>query len=557
MKVCFGVCAIVLACIVVSTHGSPCEECQHNCVFLENGQYMCACPKGKKLMEDGKSCTEDHEPKKGCTFSCQTQCNGTQLEVAVGENKVEISVGDIPHGASLSKNCNEVKPKYGGEIKIQCFQGEMVADTSECQPKCIVGDWEQVGACSVTCGAEGEAVYRRKILQRPGRGQRDCSDLYEMEEKRPCWTPKCPIDCEVGDWEDSSPCSSTCGNGVKTQTRDILTNPAFGGNGCPPLSRQVPCCAEAEGCPAPKLCQTGEWETYGKCNATCGPGKQKLVRTVEPANCGVSEKYVDCDGTDCRVDCQESEWEADGPCSVTCGTGVQKMKRHILRQANGGRQCGDLETEKDCTMRECPVLQCSKVHAKSECHGEGSKGVGLLGVKVNGENQECRKLSSEDSQDNIALMIRNCSQQCSYLRDCEAFNWHPKKRMCCFLRSVKTVKDNANAMCYQDACPNGNCNIEGGGGNSPNVDQGLADNFKDNHADAEDGSPVIIIIMTIIAVISFPFICGGGMSDSERCCGWSSNESEYPEPDDVGGPEELEPREHVAPDLGGLTPGPN
>ena len=91
----------------------------------------------------------------------------------------------------------------------------MVADTSECQPKCIVGDWEQVGACSVTCGAEGyvekmllvfglceylyfsEAVYRRKILQRPGRGQKDCSDLYEMEEKRPCWTPKCPIDCEV------------------------------------------------------------------------------------------------------------------------------------------------------------------------------------------------------------------------------------------------------------------------------------------------------------------------------------------------------------------------
>lgn len=49
----------------------------------------------------------------------------------------------------------------------------------------------------------------------------------------------------------------------------------------------------------------------------------------------------------------------------------------------------------------------------------------------------CRALDSKEGD--IAIMIRNCSQQCSALVDCKAFNWHPKEKKCCFLSSVQNV----------------------------------------------------------------------------------------------------------------------
>lgn len=76
----------------------------------------------------------------------------------------------------------------------------------------------------------------------------------------------CPIDCQVGPFNSSSPCSVTCGTGSITLYRSVTRPADYGGAPCPPLTAQTPCTLP----PCPVDCQVGPWQEVVPCNKLCG-----------------------------------------------------------------------------------------------------------------------------------------------------------------------------------------------------------------------------------------------------------------------------------------------
>merc|ERR1719420_328707 len=70
-------------------------------------------------------------------------------------------------------------------------------------------------------------------------------------------------DCEVSDWV-SAACSTTCGGGERIKTREIVVK-ANGGSDCPPLEERESCNNQ----PCPVNCQVGEWQEWTGCSAEC------------------------------------------------------------------------------------------------------------------------------------------------------------------------------------------------------------------------------------------------------------------------------------------------
>jgi hypothetical protein len=52
-----------------------------------------------------------------------------------------------------------------------------------------------------------------------------------LEKWVQCLLPECPVDCELGEWQQGE-CSESCGNGTRILYREVLTHPAYGGKPC-------------------------------------------------------------------------------------------------------------------------------------------------------------------------------------------------------------------------------------------------------------------------------------------------------------------------------------
>jgi hypothetical protein len=57
------------------------------------------------------------------------------------------------------------------------------------------------------------------------------------------------VNCQVSNWASWSGCSNTCGGGIQTRSRSIITQPANGGAACPALTESQACNTQA--CSAP------------------------------------------------------------------------------------------------------------------------------------------------------------------------------------------------------------------------------------------------------------------------------------------------------------------
>ena len=150
------------------------------------------------------------------------------------------------------------------------------------------------------------------------------------------------VDCQWSPWTKQGNCSRSCGNGTQVFTRLKLVESKNGGHNCVGRITKHEHCNIQE-CPVVVDCQWSEWQ-YSPCSKTCGSGVKVISRTekVKALNggrpCfGDGTKTELCNIQDCPIDCQWSEWHY-GPCSKTCGRGGKVISRtEKVKAQNGGK----------------------------------------------------------------------------------------------------------------------------------------------------------------------------------------------------------------------------
>ena len=268
--------------------------------------------------------------------------------------------------STRERACNNPAPLYGGRHCEGPDIDKMPCDSNVPCP--IHGGWSEwvLSACSTTCGAG--FIIKTRICNSPAPlfGGMPCEGPDTLEIVCNTGVP-CPIHGQWGRWSEFSVCSVTCGIGSVERVRVCDSPvPAFGGEMCVGDSIQIRSCNTGVFCPI-----TGGWSywtPFTPCSKTCGVGVKRRTRTcTEPM-----PQYggPDCVGTpfeekicdtkiNCPIDGEWGKWAKWSKCSVACGLGFQQRTRLCNNPTplyGGGNCLGNPIEERKCdTKIFCPI----------------------------------------------------------------------------------------------------------------------------------------------------------------------------------------------------------
>ncbi|PIK37342.1 putative thrombospondin type-1 domain-containing protein 7B-like [Apostichopus japonicus] len=347
-------------------------------------------------------------------------------------------------------------------------QGQTPADLEICSVPCdcVLSDWSEWSLCSQTCldtldpSNLGYQTRSREILRLPDKEGLPCAHEWQgciprdgicgggkewrqvycikvgdttkqpVEEKhclqtdkkplsrRACWRD-CPVDCQLGEWENWSPCSRSCGDGgFHVRMREVLRPPAHGGQPCDAQYQTKEC--------EPVDCAWWRTDSWSTCfldsrDSACGRGLwyrvvyciSALDTEVDSSNCEGITKPLPSDqcSVPCPEDCIVSEWSKWSPCSVTCGKqgGMQTRWREILAYGADSEDC----------LREDQLVQTNVCNLHVSCDAY---------IWQISPWEECTSMESVDAcGDDVGVQKRNVTCEIdseSFSRiDLEVYRW--------------------------------------------------------------------------------------------------------------------------------------
>ncbi|XP_038045644.1 thrombospondin type-1 domain-containing protein 7A-like [Patiria miniata] len=305
-------------------------------------------------------------------------------------------------------------PVLGTQPPSKCDQVTMPESRRNCFKVCeehrhlfawLAGDWEKcqrtVDTGPLECGETSLGMKSRAVkcvdtstgfLKEETREVVPQYICEQFEIKPPtemeCFTP-CPQNCIVGAFSKWSECTSTCGNGTQTRTREVVVPPIHSGRSCPNLS-ETRMCKNNPPCESNEFTYFTKVGTWMKCQPPArGTGNNRLpgiglqLRTVsclknngEKVDDGLCYQYenenslVPSKFQSCLVprDCATTSWSTWSTCPNPCksrpdpesGTVYKERKRSVtVAPLGGGTLCPKLVERLACPASDEPRrLEC-------------------------------------------------------------------------------------------------------------------------------------------------------------------------------------------------------
>ncbi|XP_059564954.1 spondin-1 isoform X1 [Myotis daubentonii] len=253
-------------------------------------------------------------------------------------------------------------------------------DEDDTPETCIYSNWSPWSACSSSTCDKGKRMRQRML-----KAQLDLSvPCPDTQDFQPCMGPGCSDEdgstCTMSEWITWSPCSISCGMGMRSRERYVKQFPEDG-SVCTLPTEETEKCMVNEECSS-SSCLMTEWGEWDECSATCGMGMKKRHRMVKmsPADgsmCKAETSQTEkCMMPECHtIPCLLSPWSEWSDCSVTCGKGMRTRQRMLKSLAELGDCNEELEQVEKCMLPECPTdCELTEWSQWSECNKSCGKG---------------------------------------------------------------------------------------------------------------------------------------------------------------------------------------
>ncbi|XP_022235881.1 spondin-1-like isoform X2 [Limulus polyphemus] len=164
------------------------------------------------------------------------------------------------------KSCEETEIFTDDPEKMDRYDSQE-ADYLEVED-CEVTEWTDFSSCSATCG-RGIQMRSRNFVNEQNARKMKC--LTELTEKKHC-DMKCEgnVSCKTSDWTDWTTCSVTCGIGSRSRRRYYLNHDAR--KVCQEELLEQRSCVESQSCEMNPKCSVIQWSEWSPCTTSCGKG---------------------------------------------------------------------------------------------------------------------------------------------------------------------------------------------------------------------------------------------------------------------------------------------
>ncbi|XP_041972947.1 spondin-1 isoform X2 [Aricia agestis] len=259
-------------------------------------------------------------------------------------------------------------------------------------------------------------------------------------------------ECAVSEWGAWSPCSVTCGKGLRMRTREYRMPQKAQMFACDRqlVSKEmcvaaVPECeddgvneADSEPGVSDGACAVSEWGPWSECSVTCGVGvatrRRQFLDRMGPKKCPLVqiEENQKCMQPACTEEegagegvsdptCPTTPWSSWSACSASCGRGVAFRTRLLLVPAARQADCAarvELLQHRPCTERDsCEIDMltakriCMEAPEQGPCRGVYQRWafVAMKGMCVPFTYGGCR-----GNQNNF-ISQDDCTKTCSVL----------------------------------------------------------------------------------------------------------------------------------------------